>query len=169
MHSYLFSRPLSQNFVLTIRSPILGIWCVEDVMIHYNNDNNAYCSTVNAKKIETTEHNAVWISTFLQTRNLYSYSHLEIFIWIYSVRGEIYQISTNTLRYTMRRALNVYMFVYILIGAHIVHLKTVFGKKTIKNCGHTYFIFYWCTFAYRVHVPKSVNIQHGAFSNWCEQ
>ena len=51
-----------------------------------------------------------------------SYSHLEIFICIYSVRGEIDQISTNTFRYTICCAANVYMFVYILIGAHIVPL-----------------------------------------------
>ena len=53
-------------------------------MIHYNNDNNAYCSAVDAQNFETREHD-----TFLHTRNLYSYSHLEIFIYIYSVRGEI--------------------------------------------------------------------------------
>ena len=58
-------------------------------MIHYNNDNNAYCSAVNAQKFETREHNTVEISTFVCTRNLYSYSYLEIFICIYSVRGEI--------------------------------------------------------------------------------
>ena len=38
--------------------------------------------------------------------------------------GEIDQISTNTLRYTMCSAPNVYMFVYTLIGAHIVPLTT---------------------------------------------
>ena len=42
-----------------------------------------------------------WIRTFLYIRNLFSYSHLEIIIYIYSARGEIDQISTNTLRYTM--------------------------------------------------------------------
>ena len=57
------------------------------------------------------------ISTVLRTRNLYSYSRLEIFICIYSVRGEIDQISTNTFRYRTCCAANVYMFVYILIGA----------------------------------------------------
>ena len=60
-------------------------------MIHYNNDNNAYCSAVNAQNFETTEHNTVQIGIFLHTRNLYSYLHLEIFIFIYSVRGEIDQ------------------------------------------------------------------------------
>ena len=94
-------------------------------MIHYNNDNNTYCSAVIAKNSETRGHNnAVQISTFLHTSNLYYYSHLEIFICIYSVRGEIDQISTTTLRYTMCSAPNVYMFVYTLIGTHIVPLKT---------------------------------------------
>ena len=39
-------------------------------MILYNNDNNAYCSAVNAQNFETREHNTVEISTFLYTRNL---------------------------------------------------------------------------------------------------
>ena len=93
-------------------------------MIHYNNDNNAYCSAVNAQKFETREHKTISISTFLDTRNLCSYSHLEIFICMYSVRGEIHQITTNTFRYTTCCAANVYMFVCILIGAHIVPLKS---------------------------------------------
>ena len=29
------------------------------IMIHYNNDNNAYCSTVNDQTFETREHNTV--------------------------------------------------------------------------------------------------------------
>ena len=62
----------------------------------------------------------ILIYIFLYTRNLYSYSHLEIFIFIYSVRGEIDQLSTNTFRYTMCCAPNVYIFVYILIGAPMV-------------------------------------------------
>ena len=33
-------------------------------------------------------------------------------------------MSTNTLRYTMCSAPNVYMFVYTLIGAHIVPLSS---------------------------------------------
>ena len=108
---------------LCLGSPILLVWCVEDVMIHYNNDNNAYCLAVNDQIFETKEHNTVKITTFLHTRNLCSYSHLEIFICIYSVRGEIDQISINTLRYTMCCAPNVYMFVYTLIEAHIVPLN----------------------------------------------
>ena len=58
-------------------------------MIHHNNDNNAYCSAVNAQNRETRENNTIYISTFVYTRKVYSYSHLEIFICIYSVRGEI--------------------------------------------------------------------------------
>ena len=98
-------------------------------MIHYNNDYNAYCSAVNAQYVETRDHNTVQISTFLHTRNLYSYSHLEIIICIYSIRGEIDQISTNTFRYTMCCAPNVYMFVYILIGTPIVPLIKKKKKK----------------------------------------
>ena len=101
-------------------------------MIHYNSDNNAYCSAVNAQNFETREHtNTVQISTFLHTRNLYSYSHLEIFICIYSVRGEIDQISTNTFRYTICCAANVYMFIYILIGAPIVPL--IFASLCLRS------------------------------------
>ena len=40
-----------------LRSPILVVWCVEDVMIHSNNDNNAYCSAVNDQMFKTREHN----------------------------------------------------------------------------------------------------------------
>ena len=89
-------------------------------MIHYDNNNNAYCSAINAQNYETRQHNTVYISIFLYTRNLYSYSHLEIFIC--SVMCEINQTSTNTFRYTTCCATNVYMFVYILIGAPIVPL-----------------------------------------------
>ena len=70
-------------------------------MIHHNNDNNAYYSVVNAQNVETREHNTVQICTFLHTRNLYPYSCLEIFIFIYSLRGEIDHISINTFRYTL--------------------------------------------------------------------
>ena len=94
-------------------------------MIHYNNDNNAYCSAINAQTFEKREHNTVKISTFLYTRNLYSYSYLEIFICMYSVRGEIDQISTNTFKYTTCCSANVYMLVYILIGAPIVPLRVL--------------------------------------------
>ena len=92
-------------------------------MIYYNTDNNAYCSAVNPQHFETREHNTVQICTFLYTRKLYSYSHFEIFVYIYSVKSEIDQKSTNTFRYTTCCAANVYMFVYILIGAHIVPLN----------------------------------------------
>ena len=60
------------------------------------------------------------------TQETYNFIHiLEIFICIYSARGDIDQISTNTLRYTMCCASIVYMFVYILIGAHMVPLTMV--------------------------------------------
>ena len=59
------------------------------------------------------------ISTFLYTRSPYYYSHFEIFICTYNVRGEIDQISTNTSRYNICCAANVYMFVYIFMGAHL--------------------------------------------------
>ena len=81
---------------LCLRSPILEGWCDEDVMMYHNNDNNAYCSAVNAQNRETGENNTIQISTFVYTRKVYTYSHLEIFICIYSVRVEINQISTNT-------------------------------------------------------------------------
>ena len=42
---------------------------------------------------------------------------------MFSVRGEIDQISTNTCRYTICCTANVYIFVYILVGAHIVPLN----------------------------------------------
>ena len=102
-------------------------------MIHYNNDNNAYCSAVNAQKFSTREHNTVYISTFVYTKNLYFYSHLEIFICIFSVRGEIDQISTNTFRYTTCCSANVYMFVYILIGPHIVPLTNECMTEPFKG------------------------------------
>ena len=61
-------------------------------MIHYNSNNNAYCRAVNAQTFETIDHNPVRISTLLFTRNPYSFFHFEIFICIYSVRGEIDQM-----------------------------------------------------------------------------
>ena len=47
------------------------------------------------------------------------------------VRGEIDQISTNTYKYTTCCAANIYIFIYILIGAHIAPLtsKQVTGTK----------------------------------------
>ena len=92
-------------------------------MIHYNNNNNTYCSAVNAQSFDRRESKYIIVSTFLYTRNLYSYSHIEIFICFYSFSGEIDQKSANTFRYTMCCAPNVYMFVYILIGARIVPLR----------------------------------------------
>ena len=56
--------------------------------MHYNNDNNAYCRVVNAQNC--VEHNTLYINT-QETHKLYHimYSHFEIFIYIYSARGEI--------------------------------------------------------------------------------
>ena len=84
-------------------------------MIHYNSNNNACCRAVNAETFHTIEHNPVRISILLYTRKPYSYSHFEIIICIYSVRGDIDQMSTNTSSYTICSAPNVYIFVYILI------------------------------------------------------
>ena len=67
------------------------------------------------------DNRAVWISILLYTRNPYSYSHCEIFICIYSVRGDIDEMSTNTFRYTTCCAANVTVF-YILIGIPIAPL-----------------------------------------------
>ena len=86
---------------LRLRRHILAAWCDEYVMIHYNSNNNAYCRAVNAETFQTIEHNPVWISILLYTRNPYSYSHFEIVVCIYSVRGDIDQMSTNAPSYTI--------------------------------------------------------------------
>ena len=77
---------------------------------------------MNAQIFVTIGHDTVQIRTLLYKRNPYSYLHLEIFICIYSVRGEIDQISTNTTSYTTCCVANVYIFVYIFIGDPIVPL-----------------------------------------------
>ena len=110
---------------LHLRRHILVALCDEYVMIHYNRSNNAYCRAVNAETFQTIEHNSVWISILLYTRNPYSYSHFEIVICIYSVRGDIDQMSTNTYSYTICSAPNVYIFVYILIETRIAPLKGI--------------------------------------------
>ena len=71
------------------------------------------------------------VHTYAQ-ETYYCDSLLEIFICIYSVRGEIDQISTNTFIYTMCSAPNVYMFVYILIIAPIVPLRIL--QLTQNDC-----------------------------------
>ena len=108
-----------------LRRHILAAWWDEYVMIHYNSNNNAYCRAVNAKTFQTIEHNPVWISILLYTRNPCSYSHFEIVICIYSVRGDIYQMSTNTFSYAICSAPNVYIFVYILIETRIAPLSAL--------------------------------------------
>ena len=98
-------------------------------MIHYNRNNNAYCRAVNAETFQTKEHNPVRISILLYTRNPYSYSHFEIVICIYSVRGDIDQVSTNAFSCTICSAPNVYIFVYILIETRIAPLRIFFSKS----------------------------------------
>ena len=58
------------------------------------------------------------------------------------MRGEIDQISTNTFRYIMCCAPNVYMFVYILIGAHIVPLKEPHMTSMLKGAIQVFFFFF---------------------------
>ena len=73
------------------------------------------------------------VHTYTQ-ETCYCYSLLEIFICIYSVRGEIDQISTNTFIYTMCSTPNVYMFVYIFIIAPIVPLKVCMTVVASDKC-----------------------------------
>ena len=95
-------------------------------MIYYNRNNNAYCRAVNAETLKTIEQNPLLISILSYTRNPYSYSYFEIVICIYSVWGDIDQMSTNTSSYTICSAPNVYIFIYILIETHIAPLKSKF-------------------------------------------
>ena len=94
-------------------------------MIHYNSNNNAYCRAVNAETFQTIQHNPVLISILLYTRNPYSYSHFEIIVCIYSVRGDIDKMSTNTPSYTICSSPIVYIFVYILIETRIAPLRYI--------------------------------------------
>ena len=135
---------------LRLRSRILKVWC--DVVTHYKNANNVFCTAVNAQRFERIEHITVYIGTLLHTRNPYSYSHFKIFVCIYSARGEIDQISTNVSTYTTCSAANVYIFVYILIGTHIVPL----------TCLRTY----CCSFVKACKTRKIVNPRRfGNFNN----
>ena len=107
------------------------------VMIHYNSNNNAYCRAVNAETFQTIKHNPVWISILLYRRNPYSYSYFEKVICIYSVRGDIDQISANTSSYAICSAPNVYIFVYILIETRIAPLRQVVSQYRVnysENC-----------------------------------
>ena len=106
-------------------------------MIRYNSNNNAYCRAVNAQTFETIEHNPVWISILLFTRNPYSYPHFEIVICINSVRGDIDQLSTNTSSYTICRAPNVYIFVYILIETRIAPLRCPLKRSLVSFFVHS--------------------------------
>ena len=107
-------------------------------MIHYNNDNNAYCSAVNAQISETREHDNQYKSVLVgeeYTRNLHcrgsnQYVNKHVNIWcaaacIFKCICRYLYRSTNTFKYTSCCAPNVYMFVYILIGAPIVPLTVL--------------------------------------------
>ena len=128
---------------LHLRNRILEVGWDKDIMIHYNNHNNAYCWAVNAQTFETIDQNTVYTSTLLCTRKPYTYSYFEIFICIYNVRGEIDQMLTNTSKYSICCAANVYIFVYIFIGTPIVPLiwiKVWMFLLVITTClihGHT--------------------------------
>ena len=103
-------------------------------MIHYNNYKSIYCWAVNGQTFETIQHDTVLISTLLCTRNPYTHSYFEISVCIYSVRGENDQMSTDTFRYSTCCAANVYIFVYIFIGAPIYIL-------TAENLGVCFSFF----------------------------
>ena len=45
-------------------------------MILYNNDNNAYCSAVNAQKFETGEHNTVYKLVHSYTQETYNFIYI---------------------------------------------------------------------------------------------
>ena len=125
---------LFDSWRLYLRRHKLAAWCDEHVMIHYNSNNNAYCRAVNAETFQTMDHNLVWIRILLYSRNPYSYSHFEIVICIYSVRGDIDQMSTNTSIYTMCSAPNIYIFVYILIETPIAPLRIcVMYKRKVES------------------------------------
>ena len=61
----------------------------------------------------------------------------------YSVRGEIDQISTNTFRYTICCAPNVYVFVCILIGAPVVPLKCWIFENLLVAVAQNPYIRAW--------------------------
>ena len=113
-------------------------------MIHYNSNNNIYCRAVNAETFQTIEPNPVWISILLYRRNPYSYSHFEIVICIYSVRGDIDQMSTNTSSYTICSVPNVYIFVYILIETRTAPLNSI--SSLFKYCFCVWKILLECAY-----------------------
>ena len=90
----------------------------EHVMIDYNNVNNAHYAAINGQNLRQY---IIW------HRLVLSYTHenhilifdFDIFIYIYSVRGEIVQISANTFGYGICCAANVYIFVYICNRARV--------------------------------------------------
>ena len=48
---------MSADFTLEVC--MLEIWCDEDAMMHYNDDNNSYGCAAYAQAFETIEHHAV--------------------------------------------------------------------------------------------------------------
>ena len=109
-------------WTLHVRSRILEVWCDEDIMIHYNNHNNAYCWAVNAQTFETIEHNTVKITTLLYPRKPYAYIPILKYLSVLILRSEINQISPNPSRYNICCSANVYIF----IGTHLVPLNCKF-------------------------------------------
>ena len=129
-------------------------------MIHYNNHNNAHCWAVNAQTFETIGHNIVQISTLLCTKKLYTYSYFEIFICMYNVTGEIDQISTNASRYNTCCAANVYIFVYIFIGAPLVPLTHSYHDSTLEKLEE---------FLVNPHYSQSLSHLHMMWHDWCQR
>ena len=110
-------------------------------MLCYNNVNNAHCWAVNDESFEKIEHKTVGllIGILLYTRKHIFILDFDIFIYIYSVRGEIYQISTITCKYSTCCAANVYIFVYTLNEDPLVPLSS--GRLShSKECTSNGFI-----------------------------
>ena len=76
--------------------------------------------------------------SLVQKKSIYTYSYFELSICIYSVMGENDQMSTNTCRYSTCCAANVYIFVYIFIGAPILLLSS--SKFATESLRLQYFI-----------------------------
>ena len=108
---------------LTLEVIFQRVWCDEYVMIHYNNDNNAYCRAVSAQKFETVEHNTVWISTLLLTLlaiAIHSYTqetHILIHILKYSSA-----IIVLGVRLTKYQQIIKYIHIYHLLRSKCLHV-----------------------------------------------
>ena len=108
---------ISENFTF-----FREVCCDEDVIIRYNNVDNAHCWAGNGQYFETIQHNTTLLSTLLHTRSHILMFSFDIFIYIYNVRGKIDQISTTTSIYNTCCAANAYIFVYICNGDLLVPL-----------------------------------------------